>query len=542
MPEWRSGAPTGEHEDYNVKSLRHIACGAALAVTAMPATAATVDELMVEIQKMNQRHEQELKQLKSQINQLKRAQTKAAPVAEAEEAPAPTVSKRLDELEKKVADVDKKSKKRDDMVKRTVEEQKEKLQVHGFMSAYAVNSDKNVDFSNTGVEDNEQFRSDTMAGVQFDYKVNDTVDAVLQLTSNGYENYDIDAEWAFLRFKLQDNWMVRTGRLRSPTYMYSESMDVGYTYPWVRPPMETYVVGLGNYDGVDTIYSFNTGDWRHDVQFYVGTMDEDAQGITVKVRDRWGMSMTSSVGPWTLRGSYTLLPSLELNEYDPVSTYYASLGGRYDDGQWLAIAEVVDFGVDDASPILGNTNAYFTLGYRIGKFMPYASYAVTMTGEDDEDKAFDFYQGATRAGVIDAARNDAGTLALADAQYAANIGGGVAAATAARNAVLDAAGNLAAAAYDASAATATKADFNNGLYVAGLGQTLPGLEIMQEQKSITLGIRYDVLENVALKLESTYAYDFNGTKGVFSTGDYDQTREELGDSNQIVSFGVDSVF
>ncbi len=459
--------------------------GVVLGAAAMPAVALTVDELMVEMQKMAARHQQEVRALQSELDLL---QTQSAPHSSS------TVTQRVAALETALTEVDKKSKKRDELVRRTLEEQKEKLQVHGFMSAYVVNADKNVDFSAIGLDDDEQFRSDTMAGVQFDYRVNDSVDAVLQLTANGYEDYAIDAEWAFLRFKVADGWMVRAGRLRAPFYMYSESMDVGYTYPWVRPPMESYLVGLNNYSGVDTLYAFTSGGWRHEVQFGVGTMDETVQGLGIQVRDLWAMALTSSVGAWTLRASYSGVPEVVfdmpgLGEQVPVGFGYASLGMRYDDGQWLALTEVVDVQADDDTFWVGGTSAYATLGYRVGKFMPYASFAVLTSGEDDEDRAYDFYDG---------------------------LAGGM-----------------------LSQAGFSKRDLMSGMAGAGM-------EVMQESKSITLGMRYELLDSVALKLESTYYYDMNGTLGVFDaypgvTG-VDQARAELGDSNQIVSFGVDSVF
>lgn len=50
--------------------------------------------------------------------------------------------------------------------------------------------------------------------------------------------------------------MVRAGRLRSPVYMYSESLDVGFSYPWLRLPDEVYSqVQLTNYEGADVVYT-----------------------------------------------------------------------------------------------------------------------------------------------------------------------------------------------------------------------------------------------------------------------------------------------
>lgn len=38
-------------------------------------------------------------------------------------------------------------------------------------------------------------------------------------------------------------------RLRTPQYAHSDALDIGYSYPWVRPPVEMYNLPLDNYEG-----------------------------------------------------------------------------------------------------------------------------------------------------------------------------------------------------------------------------------------------------------------------------------------------------
>ncbi len=46
-------------------------------------------------------------------------------------------------------------------------------------------------------------------------------------------------EWAYLSFAAAQGLTLRAGRLRLPIYMYSETLDVGFTHPWLRLPDET---------------------------------------------------------------------------------------------------------------------------------------------------------------------------------------------------------------------------------------------------------------------------------------------------------------
>lgn len=67
-------------------------------------------------------------------------------------------------------------------------------------------------------------------------------------------------EWAYLSWKATEGLTVRVGRLRLPIYMYSETLDVGVTHPWLRLPDEVYSqVQLSNYEGADALYTVTTG-------------------------------------------------------------------------------------------------------------------------------------------------------------------------------------------------------------------------------------------------------------------------------------------
>jgi hypothetical protein len=48
---------------------------------------------------------------------------------------------------------------------------------------------------------------------------------------------------------------VRLGRTVLPSFLYSDTREVGYSNPWVRPPIEAYsLVPIDHSDGVDASY------------------------------------------------------------------------------------------------------------------------------------------------------------------------------------------------------------------------------------------------------------------------------------------------
>jgi hypothetical protein len=57
-------------------------------------------------------------------------------------------------------------------------------------------------------------------------------------------------DWAYGTWQSADtHTKLRAGRMRIPLYYYSDYRYVGYAYPWVRPPAESYSAEIEDYDG-----------------------------------------------------------------------------------------------------------------------------------------------------------------------------------------------------------------------------------------------------------------------------------------------------
>lgn len=447
-------------------------------------------------------------------------------------------------LKKRVAEIDIRAWNSTNKIKEALREQSNRLQVHGFLSAYAVEADKNVDHTAAGYEDQINFSANTKFGVQFDYSVTDSVDAVLQLTAKGYEanNFEQKAEWGFLRYQLNDAWMFRVGRMRTPTYMYSESSDVGFSYPWARLPLEAYLIGFENYSGLNANYALRSGGWIHEFQAYYGSNNQDTHEATVTTRKQAGLAITSTVGAFTLRAAHTSVG--EVSIYSPsidatgIKVYYDSLGMRYDDGKWLVSTEAVSYEPRDSAPILGEIGGYFMLGRHIGKWTPYLSYGLLTTSDDQEDKAVEYYTDTVRTALVENVYQQTYQTVLATTE------GGYDAAVAAAESLASVVSEAAGAEFDANMAGNKQALLEGRtLNVAGTQIAIPGQFVRADMRSVTLGVRYDLFPNVALKAESAYYYGMDGTAGNWGDRErYEESRAALGDNQQLISLGVDAVF
>ena len=129
------------------------------------------------------------------------------------------------------------------------------VKIDGFGTLAGVKND-NADVSFYGANDEVDWDTDSVLGLQIKVPLSDKLSLTGQVVARGYEDYDTKMEWLFMTYGLSDNLDARAGRLRIPFFMYSDSLEVGYSYLWVRPPVDVYgQLGFTSFDGADALYS-----------------------------------------------------------------------------------------------------------------------------------------------------------------------------------------------------------------------------------------------------------------------------------------------
>lgn len=119
---------------------------------------------------------------------------------------------------------------------------------------------------------------DTRIGVQGSVFFNDYFSTTLQLVSRGTDDFEPTVDWAYLGYRANDQWSFRLGRMVRPIYNVSDHIEVGYTYDWVRPPMEmysNYIRSFGSVDGVSTVFQTPIGRWDVGFEAYYGNTEGD---------------------------------------------------------------------------------------------------------------------------------------------------------------------------------------------------------------------------------------------------------------------------
>ena len=244
---------------------------------------------------------------------------------------------------------------------------------------------------------------DSRFALQVTANVTPKLSAVVQFISEQRfdGSYQPTTEWANLIYRFTPDFNVRVGRFVQPTFLFADTRNVAYTYPWVRPPTELYdLVPVTHNDGIGVFYRMQLGGGVIETleasygELDIHLPDRLGDGDT-KARDSISLMSTTEYGAATLRISYHQV-DLTVEEFgllfdafrqfgpegvaianrydvDGDRAEFVGVGLNYDPGQWFAIGE---WGAIDSHNVLGKSDAwYLSGGYRFGTFTPYVAYA-----------------------------------------------------------------------------------------------------------------------------------------------------------------------
>lgn len=290
--------------------------------------------------------------------------------------------------------------------------QDQKMKINGFASFAVSSSDAdsgdalyNPGASNetNGINNESNFTRYSKIGVQMTFNVDSDTSVITQLVSRGENDFATKAEWAYIKHNFGSGVTGKMGRLRKPNYLLSEYFDVGYAMPWVQPPVEVYGVleSSANYDAFELSYDMNFGDWSANAQVQYGRY----VGEETKSDDLMAFNYAMNNGVWTFRAGYSQANASVIPGSDTATDLatanagmvfigkadeqfkasnlgqFMGVAAMYDDGTFLAITEYTSLTVES---FIADQDAYYGMfGMRMGKTMPYLSYATVKTTDDD---------------------------------------------------------------------------------------------------------------------------------------------------------------
>lgn len=391
----------------------------------------------------------------------------------------------LKQLEQRIRTLEKK------LVKR-----EKSFRVNGFISAALSSSDNEaITESWGGITKKNDFAALSNIGIQLSFSPNPHSEIIAQLVSRGEEEWDMEAEWAYISLRPTAGLTLRFGRQKAPLYLLSEYIEVGFANPWVYAPDEVYgITGDSTYDGISMLYTVPTLNWDTTLQVMWGnnTFVTAIAGET-SLEDMVSMSITTRSETITGRLGYTSvktnindlsiplpsIPSFGISAGDTlnfsggaIDITYAVAGFIYDNSHLVVMSEYSQLEVEGWFGDV--TGVYLMTGYQFGKLMPH----FTISNMENQDP------GARDVGVI------------------------------------------------------ISASTGNALPLPGaVGGSIADAFMVQNQTTYTLGIRYELLPSVSLKAELSHITDFDGSGGQFIAS-APPTEDEV----NILKFSIDSVF
>ncbi len=246
---------------------------------------------------------------------------------------------------------------------------------------------------NEGPGENGSLTADSRAGLRFSTGGGTEAGLVLQVVAKNDPDGDFRPrlDWAYVEFPLAPEWGLRLGRMRSPVFLISETLDVGYAHPWVRAPYDAYQLNpFSSHDGFTLASRHALGPasleaqlfaGRERLEFPSGPLTRQVAGIAVRL-DRDSFSGLLSYSRNAIRFDAAridqALDLLATGFPDVAADYrvddsrgtYLDAGFTWEPGRWLVMAEYNRF----KSPTLSlpsSQSAYLTLGYRFGDLMPH---------------------------------------------------------------------------------------------------------------------------------------------------------------------------
>lgn len=297
-----------------------------------------------------------------------------------------------------------------------------------------------------GYDEDIDFNPESLFALQAKAILSDKLSVTTQFIARGAEDFDLDVEWAYVQYQLTDTSSVNVGKLRLPLYVYSDSLDVGYSYHWLRTPASVYRVPFDNYTGVSFQHTAFVDDWMINTQILGGNVKDEISvaGATTdaEINNMVGLNTSVNINNWTARLGYfqtndtnialqgasatidTLLQTLEqvganyiieeLDVEDDRGTF-AGVGIMYDNFDWFVGAEYTELEVEN-SYIPKQRSSYITAGKRFGDWTIHATYAKA------NDKINDPARLTIANAQLQQAINVAATAQIVDAEYS-SIGG-----------------------------------------------------------------------------------------------------------------------
>jgi len=255
-----------------------------------------------------------------------------------------------------------------------------------------------ADFYDVGQYTNDiTFNAESIFALQAVMDLNNDFKVTAQLVAKGVDDFEPEFDWYYLTYQATNNLTLMAGRRNIPMYYFSEYSEVGYAYPWMRPPSNLYWWQVTQFNGVQAMYNFDWGDYSNTFTFFYGNeySDDNVEmlyydklygGNAQTVNEYWtdiaGVNWNISGDNFDVRFVYfqndrdreTIQQDGSIDDYTPFSQTFLGFGGSVDIQQLTVLFDWNFVEYDDARGTEFPTYLV-SLVYNFGDYQPYISYS-----------------------------------------------------------------------------------------------------------------------------------------------------------------------
>ena len=229
---------------------------------------------------------------------------------------------------------------------------------------------------------------DSRLGLQANYRLDGGLSFTGQITAHGGNVFKPAIDWAYASWALSDSLTLQAGRKRLPLFGYSDFFQVGYAYPWIRPPGDLYGWQIVAYNGANLMFRKNYGSLSVTANVWAGSETDKGNRMLdliyydARVDEKWKSIVGGYVELGTDWGTARFV--MMSNKVDRLVAGAVNKSGvkqnfygftfNVDQSDWVLRTEINRFVRPDAPKDI--YSVYFVgAGRRFGDFLPMLTYS-----------------------------------------------------------------------------------------------------------------------------------------------------------------------
>lgn len=273
-----------------------------------------------------------------------------------------------------------------------------------FVAGQALEKDELLVDPNTGeaafrgYDEKMSFQANSLFAIQVRADLQEKLSATAQIIAKGQSDYEAKFNWAYLAYQLTNEVTVKAGRFRTPLFMYSDFLDVGYAYHWISPPDGVY--NLSGFDSSDGVML----EWQTEFSGFVSNATLTGSRTTTDIQNGTLDSSNGITATWNLNYDWFTFHiahseaevTIDIEQLNLVAEGLAQfpgvtqdaidamlfesdkgsfdgIGVAIDTGKVFAVAEYTETSSEGAAPD-PTKNWYVSGGFRFGKWTTYLTY------------------------------------------------------------------------------------------------------------------------------------------------------------------------